>query len=241
MEIERHEQVAIYADAFLTALESYTDELRHKGTLARLGLKGTLWGAGFPVGNIEVEFLSADSEGRVSLLDFLGPNVDQGFRLCTLADLRKVPISVDIAHMLAHGPEHPGLVVGFEEPRGHKGVPMPYPFIWLDRQRGQQSAEDHLLGRRPGVAPAELRPWLEDLYTLQVPNIARPFLETDPDPQFSRIPADMDARRNNLMNRSAEEGYVEGRDVAATGSSPTDPPLPDPPGPRTGEDTNPTI
>jgi hypothetical protein len=233
-EIRRHEQVAVYASAFLGALEAYSAELKHKANLSRLGLKGTLWGAGFPVSNIEVEFPSVAAGGKVGPPDFLGPNVDHGFRLCGLADVRKVPISVDAAYMLAYVEEWTDLRVGFEEARGHKGVPLPYPFIWLDRQRGQQSAEDRLLGRRAATSPHDLREWLEEVFAAEIPNLARPFLVGDPDGRFSGVPEGMEARRQELRNRSAEEGYLEDADVAATGTRPSSPPPPEDPGPAMG-------
>ncbi|MDI9349342.1 MAG: hypothetical protein QM537_05010 [Candidatus Symbiobacter sp.] len=87
----------------------------------RLNGKATIWLAGFPI--VNSEFAAQKSPARLgekkqipptlanqydvfetknqSQIDFIGPSMDVGFRLTKLADYRKVPISFEIAYILA--------------------------------------------------------------------------------------------------------------------------------------------
>jgi len=227
-QIERHEAVAFHAIAFRDAINEYTAQLKKKPEHAALSLKGTFWGAGFPVSNVEVAPKLGDGESAPR--DYLGPCVDQGFRLCALADVRRIPISVDIAYMLAtttfHG-QSP-LKVQCEEPKPHKGVPLPYPHIWLDRLDGRESQEDKILERRPVMDPSRLKPYLEELFTEKRPGLFKPFLVNDPSGLFNTIPPEMAETWEKLLQLAAERTYSvnETATTAAPGKAPPLPTLP---------------
>ena len=82
-----------------------------------LSLKGTIWGApvmhvrGEELKKLEMEksqniALDVVYENQVSLKDFMGPDIDIGFRISKYAEKEKLVISADLAYMLltAHPP-----------------------------------------------------------------------------------------------------------------------------------------
>lgn len=224
-EIKRHEAVAFHVVAFRDAVNSYSEQLKKKAELSSLSLKGTIWGAGFPVTNAEV--ITRLNGGREELRDYLGPCIDQGFRLCSLADSRRVPISVDIAYMLATTTLDEGakLKVQCEEPRFHKGMPAAYPHIWIDRTPGIATAEDKILGRRPVCGPSALKAYLEEIYAERRPGLFKPFLVDDPSEFFRGVPEEMKRTRERLSQSEAEQTYT-GEVTQATSRPADSPPAP---------------
>jgi hypothetical protein len=227
-ELESHEAAAHHVTAFRNAINEYTEQLRKKPELATLSLKGTIWGAGFPVSNAEVA--TELGEGKAVLRDYLGPCVDQGFRLCALADVRRIPLSVDIAYMLATTlfRDSSTLKLQCEEPKSHKGVPQSYPHIWLDRRPNGESQEDKILGRRPLLVPGDLRQYLDELYREGRPGLFKPFIVGDRSDLFNVVPPEMGATRRQLMQMSAERTYTPDAPstTAQTASDTPDPKLP---------------
>jgi hypothetical protein len=200
-ELERHEQAAFHAIAFLHALDTYTDELRCKPELQDLSLKGTLWGAGFPVTNVEVSPPLGD---HISPLDYLGPEVDLGFRLTRLANNRRVPVSLDIAYFLSMIPSISpySLFARAEEPELHKGLARAYPFIWLDRRNGEFDEEDIALQRRKPVHIDDLKRYVEFMYANRSSDFVKPFIASDPNENFSAVPDHMLQIRERLRDES---------------------------------------
>ncbi len=224
-ELFRHEAAAYHSVAFIEAINEYTAQLKKKPELAALSLKGTIWGAGFPVSNVEVAPKLGD--GQSAPQDYLGPCVDQGFRLCSLADARRIPLSVDIAYMLATTVfrTNAPMKVQCEEPKPHKGVPLSYPHIWLDRLHGKESEEDKILGRRTARDPSGIKPYLEDLFAEKRPGLFKPFLTGDPSNLFNKIPKDMQDTREKLLQVTAEQTYSV-KETAATAKPGKAPPAP---------------
>lgn len=57
----------------------------------RIHVKGTAWTAGFPVDNVVLITKDSDS------IDFIGPDIDLGFRIATLAKKDRIAIAPDLA------------------------------------------------------------------------------------------------------------------------------------------------
>ncbi len=100
------------------------------------------------------------------VLDFVGPSVDLGFRLSSLATPRKMVISAKTAEVLADQclPASSELFsIYYEHPIELKGIGgESYPWFWLDAMPGDPFyvAEDKASGRRP-VESATLRNLVE--------------------------------------------------------------------------------
>lgn len=120
-----------------------------------MGVKGTIWSAGFPIRNTQIEIdqtrppyvfeqaipregggLSSTvlSGQKQPIVDFLGPDIDLGFRLRDLAQPRRTIISLDASVILSRAKLiHPVRYfrVGWESLKGVYGNKL-YPIIWID-------------------------------------------------------------------------------------------------------------
>lgn len=150
-QIPSEHHVAIFCHAFSRIIERFDREYREEH---KLGVKGTVWSAGFPHRNKMVRFdprlppyfgvihISEDEFGDSLLIgptctfDFLGPDIDLGFRLCHESVPGRVLVSLEVAVLLALSPYSPSYLVrlfhvGWSRLKGvHGGTP--YPIIWID-------------------------------------------------------------------------------------------------------------
>jgi hypothetical protein len=122
--------------AFLTGLRTIDRKLTttEQNSQRGLRLKGSAWVAGFPVRNRAIEL--PGSKGQE---DFLGPDIDTGFRLgkCTRSGM--LVVSVELAELLSEAPGdlNPiiGKRVGWEQLKGVWND-LAYPIIWVDLPSG---------------------------------------------------------------------------------------------------------
>jgi hypothetical protein len=93
-----------------------------------LRLRGCCWAASFPGRNIEIKIPEMDG---VSHVDYLGPDVDLGFRLISQVDRGLVILSLNLAESLAALPERDGLQFHYVDRKVMKGifVDRPYPLF----------------------------------------------------------------------------------------------------------------
>jgi hypothetical protein len=224
-ELVRHEEAVYHVLALKSALNAYSDKLAHKG----LGLKGTVWGAGFPVMNVQVTTSSAPD--GMSARDFLGPSIDLGFRLATLADRRRIPISADIAAFLLaarRGPVVKALHILVDPPQALKGIDAAggYPILWVDRRDGRETPEDRLLHRPRRCDPDALAEYLDEQFRAGTAGLMRPFIERDKTGQFADIPAEFVARRDALVSNDLDLRYDTDSQESDPSTVGTVPPLP---------------
>jgi hypothetical protein len=212
--------------AWTNALHSYRMQLRKDSV--GLDLKSACWLAGFPLQNSEVFFTEevpkdealsedpiahqiqlatryySDNEKRMGILrDFVGPAIDTGFRLASLATPRKLIVSFDLALMLAVDPGLPreldalaeGLLENgklkffFEGRRELKGVlgGVPYPVFSLDvaeRDQDKFNALDDKMQNRKPIAAAEVVDFCEVFLTTIARGLMRPFILNDKNGKF---------------------------------------------------------
>lgn len=201
-ELGRHEAAAYHVLSLKDALNRYAEVLakKHRG----LGLKGTVWGAGFPVTNVDVE---TKTPANGVTRDFLGPSIDLGFRLMPSADRRRIPVSADIAMFLRSARTKSTraakrLRLFLDPPQELKGIHAGsgYPMLWVDRLDGEVTAEDTLLGRNRATDDDALHRYLEDLFQPASIGLLRPFIESDPDPDIRKVPVNIVKQRESLIN-----------------------------------------
>jgi hypothetical protein len=171
--IEHEDQPFITISLFLEIITKIRATIRSAGP--GLDLKITAWLAGFPLNNAEFvlgidrqrpEFPGSDDHYYShyvyldrfyqkpepgEMLDFIGTQMDLGFRLASLATPRKLIISLDLAWILINtfkkdGDLWPNLFeltgrIRFDGTKTLKGVlsGAPYPIFWIDVK------PDHLL------------------------------------------------------------------------------------------------
>jgi hypothetical protein len=138
-----------------TSLRSFIDvvqEFDRSYLSKKVGVRGCVWTAGFPLrnkpirvveGEIEIiephlevhDFLTGD--GRTSptiVTEYIGRDMDLGYRLATMVPPMRVGCSLDIAQFVTDLPTHLALgvhLVGFQALPEILGG-MPYPILWLE-------------------------------------------------------------------------------------------------------------
>ena len=161
--------------AFINTIEDIDEEMLPDGC----GLRGCVWSAGFPIRNKQIRVAAQhavpiirldaeegpnpdfdtglyyrDDEG---LVDYLGPDMDLGFRLAAITPPGRITCSLDIAYLLMQRPDSPSLHhVGWRELKGIAGG-APYPIFWSTQGTRRES-------RHPWETAAptpELRAFLE--------------------------------------------------------------------------------
>ncbi len=98
-----------------------------------LRLKGTAWLAEFGGRNIELEIPELSGGDGVRVIDFIGPDLDLGFRVGKFARPACLALSFDVADLLlsARNSADAALyLIGAEELKGVM-FGRPYPIIWM--------------------------------------------------------------------------------------------------------------
>lgn len=120
-------------EAFYRTVVSYDARLFERWPLR---LRGCCWGARFPRRNIEIEIPEMSSAGRRgggAYFEYLGPDVDTGFRIAGHADAGHVIVSLNLAEALARLPDRRDLQFHHVGREVLKGVfcGRPYPLILI--------------------------------------------------------------------------------------------------------------
>lgn len=130
--------------SFLKALRRSDTKVR-EGDKANRGLriKGAGWVAGFPVRNRVVQLPA------VEVVDYLGPDLDAGFRLGRCTRPGMAVVSVELAELLGETPNLDpflGMIVGWESLKGVWNDHL-YPIIWVDLPQGIRDEHEELGAR----------------------------------------------------------------------------------------------
>lgn len=150
-DIDSTDQVIFQTRAFSETVALFDDRLLKS---YGLGVRGCCWTAGFPVRNrairlnsISIPHVHMESaevpldellyfrQGLGFVEDYIGVEIDQGFRLAGLARPGRLIISIDVASILAEsapiGSPLRFFLVGWSPLKGVYGD-SPYPLVWVD-------------------------------------------------------------------------------------------------------------
>jgi hypothetical protein len=221
-ELTDHREAMICLQSWIAAVNSYRGEFKNR--YVSLDLKSSAWIAGFPVHNSEVFFhrtvnsadvdsisddpiysnaelsgIYYDSGAENSVIrDFIGPSIDTGFRLGSLATPRKLIISIDLALLLIHATraqpedfEYPKLNFRYDGRVSLKGVfgGIPYPIFWLDMQSDNSlnMTEDDLRGEK-AIDSDRVKAFCEAFISENPKFLFRPYINENPDKFFASKP-----------------------------------------------------
>jgi hypothetical protein len=109
-----------------------------------LRLKGSAWIAEFPSPNVELEIPEASGAGG-TLIDFIGPGIDLGFRIGKFSNPSAIVVSLDLLEIVLSARNSERLSFSLLGRQELKGVLFgrKYPIIWS----------------RPSEAPFNFMPW----------------------------------------------------------------------------------
>lgn len=128
--------------AFLKSIRAMDQKVRGntQDINSALRIKGAAWVAGFPVRNREIQL---PPDGRP---DFLGPDMDSGFRVAKCTRSGMLVVSTELAELLgecqAEFAPMLGKIVGWEVMKGVWND-LRYPVIWVDFPDPHPAVETH--------------------------------------------------------------------------------------------------
>lgn len=230
------------------AVHEFVTALHHTRTVVRnlsrrLDLKACAWIADFPARNAVVDLnglhdpFQHDAETRAKAAaphaDYIGPSMDAGFRLGKLATRRKLPLSVELAYVLAVAQTDeklPSLKFGYDGRHDLKGVlgGETYPVLWIDieddrSRREANQRESYLLNDASDINSQKVidfcRSYIASSDWLEVP-----YIPGDLEGHFSTIPRsikehiDLMRRKRPSEARLYSEEAPPGAEAAADGN-----------------------
>jgi class 3 adenylate cyclase len=141
---ESDQETLYLFQALHQALTHYHEKLRKEHGL---GLKACCWSAGFPQRNISVripELASRGDDVEGAYVEYLGPDVDLGFRIAKHAHGGEAMVSLKLAESLAKASDPRGISFRFAGSAVLKGVNAgrPYPLITATFARGEEDPPD---------------------------------------------------------------------------------------------------
>jgi hypothetical protein len=157
----RHLSICVIA--FLRTLKSYGEKLEALG--GHLDVKGAAWIATFPAPNVTVpvsgahapqgdqpdEALELEADENPSRFDFLGKNIDTGFRVSRYSSHERFAITVELAYLLSNASQQDTLPFNFSYHgrESMKGVikGRPYPLLSIEADRNSSPGEVRLRER----------------------------------------------------------------------------------------------
>ncbi len=192
--------------AFRSSITNYIEIIRRQDL--PLSLKATAWTAGFPVVNARIETEPTTHTIR-ELVDYIGPSIDAGFRLCKYASDGKFIISVELALILTRVILDPDFDYFLDGTEPLKGVMRgkPYPIIWISMASEENRLYRSVMERKP-VNASNLREYLQE-YVAAVKDplmICEPYILGDndvSDPLLSKIPTRHTELLHNIRVREA--------------------------------------
>jgi hypothetical protein len=236
-ELSSHQEVMSHVLAARLAAMEYSQEIAKHG----LAVKCTGWMAGFPISNCEIDTPSNNGSG--TLIDFLGPGIDLGFRLTRFSTPRLMTLSADLTRMLIDAVNYysAGDYFNFhlQEITPLKGVDQnrPYPIVLLAMNpKGERSLEEQLLRLPEPASTPKLQRFLDEYLDGSSACRRRPFIASDPDKEkWGLIPTEMEEARKQLVpqidadEQSRHYDAAEAPDMGTQpeGQPPADPKLAD--------------
>lgn len=185
-EIKQHLEVATHICHFRDTIAYYREVIKEASK--KLDLKGAAWLAGFPVGNTLLN-LRRNGDGDAKFEDYLGPSIDNGFRLSKHATPRKFMLSVETAYLLLASARS-GRVqrpeVFLERGEELKGVldGRPYPKLWIGvpyrSAEKFRELEEKLLDPPHDHAEAKIHEYCKLFIDEYGSPLFVPFIESDP-------------------------------------------------------------
>ena len=159
-------------EAFYRAVVKYDEKFFSRWPLR---IRGTCWACDLSSRNIEIEIPEMDND-QGSYTDYLGPDVDAGFRIAKKGENGNLVISMELAELLAKIEENRGLRFHYVGKTALKGVfaGQPYPLIFtsfegvepdLWRWDLEESEQLRSLRDDPPISPESLCELIEKIRT----------------------------------------------------------------------------
>lgn len=202
-EVFHYELALYYTIVFTKTIIVHNNEAdtKLKRNVPAFKIKGTAWFADIvkgpdyddTYGNIEIEYDNAKGNGPRQL-DFIGRQIDIGFRITKYSTLNRFVISVEFAILLLRDNyltiEDQGIKLYYEGRKPIRGIleHIDYPIVWIDMEDKFEHSENDLLLKdiRPTNQITLMR-FMEEYIKRANPILYYPFVHKD-DRFFNCIP-----------------------------------------------------
>jgi hypothetical protein len=180
-----------------------------------------MWLAGFPINNRIVEIQPIGMESSESIIDFIGPSIDCGFRLSKWASPRRLVIGLDLLWMFVAAQQkcnevkdYGWITFRYLGERELKGVfsGKPYPIFWCDLHSSETEEEDKWNQLPPVCTNSAIISFCEKINNKTIDcDFIKPFIVKDPSMLFCEVPCEFTDQRNVLMdyNKTAQKDRTD--------------------------------
>lgn len=170
--VDSAEEALRITEAFYRAVVRYDAQFFKRWPLR---IRGTCWACDFHKRNIELEIPEMESD-QGTYIDFLGPDVDAGFRIAGFGESGNVILSMELAELLAHLEDNRGIRFHYTGKAVLKGVfgGQPYPLILISFDEAvpdlwrwdlDESQQLKSLRNDPPIKPKDLSALIEKIRT----------------------------------------------------------------------------
>ncbi len=201
-EVRSEDHVGLAVLAWRDAILKFRGDLK----APNLDVKAAAWTASFPFPNREIAVPKALDAARMPaqaisaneefleqhddhVLDFIGPNIDTGFRLAARSNPNQFQVSLEVAEILVDFPLADANQIYYGGQVELKGVHggRPYPTFWLDSYPDDKfaEAERQLLGTKPATS-AQVSAMVDA--ALDAAKMPRCWLADSSDTQYTHAP-----------------------------------------------------
>ncbi len=244
-ELKDRRELVSCLSAWIGATKKYREELKLKNP--KLDVKCTCWCAGFPITNLEIVFSrvvdpkddefvgdprlrmycllkrwhQSESKRKKLSQDFIGPSIDTGFRLTSLATPERMPLSLEAtwlystSDVLLHkkNKEIRDLIccpeIFYDGSIPLKGVlsGKPYPFFWFDMLTGDKfvDSERDLLPKKRKLSNESISEFCSAFFDKHEGQIIRPFIIGEARKTGAQIPKQYLTALTRLDNKIKDE------------------------------------
>jgi len=183
------EDITFILDIFIKIINKFRKEI-HANSFP-LELKGNAWVCGVPLLNLPITKANNKTK-ELEVIDFIGPQMDTGFRISKYSSVEKFTLSADLAYILAKLKDEDCFdkdihYLGKKELKGVNNG-KPYPIFFLYTPNDEISAFDKAINHKDkNIDPAELIKYFDE-YIYKTSDSFQPFIINDKENIINRPP-----------------------------------------------------
>lgn len=211
VKITDSEDVEIYVDCLMKAIRFYNASLSDKQK-KKLPCQGTVWGAGFPIRNRTIKTPTTRGKKVIydEVNDFIGFDMDLGFRISKHSKPERLVVSLPIAYILSLNHYDR---LRYYDAVDIKGIGQQYPIFWVSSSENERPE----INWHMQCASASVKDFCEKKFDTKGDSaFSKPFIVSDKSHKCEEIPdamvelkkqldeADEISNRNPLSNKETK-------------------------------------
>lgn len=209
VKITDSEDVEVYVDCLMKAIRLYNASLSDKKK--KLPCQGTVWGAGFPIRNRTIKTPHTKGKKVVydEVNDFIGFDMDLGFRISKHSKPERLVVSLPIAYILSLNHYDR---LRYYDSVDIKGIDKQYPIFWVSSSENERP-EIHW---HMQCASTSVKEFCEKKFDTKGDSaFSKPFIEGDKSHKCNEIPEAMVELKKQLdeADELSSRNTLEGKET----------------------------